>query len=145
MKSSIKSKDKEVKMEIEYGYCHCGCGRKTDLWGSSDANRGRVRGEPCKYCIGHHPRNYKPLGSTSISRGRTQIKTKMGWKPLSRYRAEKKIGRILKKGEVVHHIDSDRSNDDPSNIQICFRSEHRSIHAKLRKQQWLESIKEESR
>jgi len=32
--------------------------------------------------------------------------------------AENKIGRFLKYGEVVHHRDQNRSNNDPSNLLI---------------------------
>jgi hypothetical protein len=32
---------------------------------------------------------------------------------------EKKIGRRLKPGEIVHHIDGDSTNDDPENLCVC--------------------------
>ena len=32
--------------------------------------------------------------------------------------AEKKLGRPLVEGEVVHHIDGSKTNNDPSNLQI---------------------------
>ena len=39
--------------------------------------------------------------------------------------AEKKIGRKLKKEEVVHHLDGDSTNDDPDNLYVCKnQSEH---------------------
>lgn len=36
----------------------------------------------------------------------------------ARYVLEKKIGRPLRKGETVDHIDEDKTNDKPSNLQI---------------------------
>jgi hypothetical protein len=40
---------------------------------------------------------------------------------------EKKLGRYLEKGEVVHHIDGNRLNNDPLNLEL---HESRSSHAK---------------
>ena len=44
---------------------------------------------------------------------------------------EKKIGRKLKKGEIVHHLDGDFTNDDPDNLYIC---ENQSKHMLLENQ-----------
>lgn len=33
--------------------------------------------------------------------------------------AEKRLGRKLKKGEVVHHKDGNQHNNKPSNLQVC--------------------------
>lgn len=41
---------------------------------------------------------------------------------------ENKIGRSLQSGEYVHHIDGDKSNNDPSNLQLVTQSEHAKIH-----------------
>ena len=43
--------------------------------------------------------------------------------------AEQKIGRHLTKGEVVHHIDHNRSNNSPDNLLIfASKSDHSSFH-----------------
>lgn len=43
--------------------------------------------------------------------------------------AENKIGRPLKKGEVVHHIDGDYRNNDPDNLMVLpSQAEHCKIH-----------------
>ena len=34
--------------------------------------------------------------------------------------AEKKLGRPLKKGELIHHIDSNRQNNAPENIVVNY-------------------------
>lgn len=49
--------------------------------------------------------------------------------------AFKTLGRRLKKGEVVHHVDEVKSNNKHSNLVICTDSYHRSIHARTRKYQ----------
>lgn len=50
--------------------------------------------------------------------------------------AEKKIGRKLQKGEVVHHIDGDKTNNHPNNLQVMTNSEHARLHAEER---WIEA------
>jgi hypothetical protein len=47
---------------------------------------------------------------------------------------EKKIGRRLRDGEVVHHVDGDTANNDPSNLELfSSHSEHmRVAHGTLR-------------
>lgn len=42
--------------------------------------------------------------------------------------AEWKIGRALLPGEVVHHEDRNKLNNDPSNIEVMTASEHAKLH-----------------
>jgi len=42
---------------------------------------------------------------------------------------EEKIGRILDRKEIVHHIDGNPWNNSPSNLQLCKnQAEHLAIH-----------------
>lgn len=41
---------------IPPGLCQCGCGRKTRIIDSNCASRGLVKGQPRKFCRGHHSR-----------------------------------------------------------------------------------------
>lgn len=46
--------------------------------------------------------------------------------------AERILGRPLKKGEIVHHVDGDKRNNNPENIQVFpSQTEHARYHAKL--------------
>ena len=47
--------------------------------------------------------------------------------------AELKLGRYLKEGEVAHHIDLNKSNNDFSNIVVLSKGDHTKVHAKIRK------------
>ncbi len=49
-----------------------------------------------------------------------------------RYIMEQKLGRLLKKGEVVHHLDGNRHNNDPENLEVCSASSHPKKHARGR-------------
>lgn len=41
---------------------------------------------------------------------------------------EKMLGRKLRKGEIVHHVDSDKQNNDPKNLQVMTQAEHAKLH-----------------
>ena len=45
-----------------------------------------------------------------------------------RLAAESKLGRRLLAGEQVHHIDENRQNNDPSNLEVVTIAEHRVHH-----------------
>jgi hypothetical protein len=45
---------------------------------------------------------------------------------------EKEICRKLKVGEVVHHIDGDKSNNDISNLKLMSNSDHAKLHSLAR-------------
>ncbi len=50
--------------------------------------------------------------------------------------AEKKIGRPLKPGEVVHHKNSKRQDNRARNIEVLDgHSKHATLHASLRRQE----------
>lgn len=42
--------------------------------------------------------------------------------------AEQKYGREIKKDEVVHHIDGNKTNNSIDNLVIVSRAEHMEIH-----------------
>jgi len=50
--------------------------------------------------------------------------------------AEKKIGGRIGRGRVVHHIDGNKQNNQPSNLRVMSRSDHSSLHAKKRRWFW---------
>lgn len=43
---------------------------------------------------------------------------------------ESLIGRRLYYNECVHHVDHDKTNNNPENLQLMTRSEHAKLHAK---------------
>jgi hypothetical protein len=45
--------------------------------------------------------------------------------------AEETLGRRLKRGECVHHLDGDKSNNRRSNLLICTNSYHRWLHERM--------------
>ncbi|MEG4248680.1 HNH endonuclease [Microcoleus sp. Pol10D4] len=54
---------------------------------------------------------------------------------LHRMVAEQSINRKLNTGEVVHHLDEDKSNNSPENLVICSSSSvHRCYHVRSLRQ-----------
>ena len=66
-----------------------------------------------------------------------KCKKHFGWMYEHRYVAEQKIGRHLKVDEEVHHIDHNRMNNSPENLEVLTSFEHRKLHgveySKMRK------------
>lgn len=45
--------------------------------------------------------------------------------------AEEMLNRKLEKGEVVHHIDGQKTNNDPNNLWVTSSAKHRQAHNSL--------------
>ena len=67
-------------------------------------------------------------GDVQRDRGRGKTYRKVGGRHEHRIIAEAMIRRPLLKDEVVHHIDRNVRNNDPSNLMILTRSEHMREH-----------------
>jgi len=44
---------------------------------------------------------------------------------------EQELGRKLKRGEVVHHIDGNNRNDTPSNLMLLGRDKHTALEREI--------------
>lgn len=84
------------------------------------------------------------FGRRSFGRRRTSLKTRTNssgyqqfkdprsgsWELTHRRVAEKAVGGPIFAGREVHHIDGNKNNNQPSNLQIVSKAEHRRIHSK---------------
>ena len=66
----------------------------------------------------------KPNGYVEVTRGPNKGRM------VHRVVAEEAIGRPLRGDEVVHHLDHNKHNNDPSNLEVMSRASHTSLHRK---------------
>lgn len=74
------------------------------------------------------PEVRKKVGDVQRDRGEGKSYRKLNNRHEHRVVAEQKIGRPLRKDEVVHHIDGNKRNNSSDNLMICSRAEHARIH-----------------
>jgi len=89
------------------------CGKKLD---SSFARHKKYPNAMCDKCR----KVAIPYGTTRAGwGGYVEIKTKNGWMLEHRYVMGLKIGRPLRRSEIVHHIDGNPSNNKIENLVLC--------------------------
>lgn len=79
----------------------------------------------------------KPDGYVMLRMVGHHLANKQGYVREHRLVMEQKIGRRLKPGEVVHHIDGNRSNNDPDNLELfASNGEHLRVSRAGRVPNW---------
>ncbi len=68
------------------------------------------------------------LRNARLGAGEGKSYTKTYGRHTHRVVAEQMLGRPLQKGEIVHHIDGNKRNNDPSNLMVMTQSEHCRLH-----------------
>lgn len=117
------------KIDFEYyervGYKNIVCSRACN--GQHQKNIGN---RPPAYRGDKHP-SWKGGRSIHLVHGRTPYwRINVDGKRVyeHRYVMERKLGRKLSPHEIVHHIDHDSTNNNPSNLQLMTWSEHTLHH-----------------
>ena len=79
------------------------------------------------------PETRAKLRDAQLGKGEGLTYTKTYGRPTHRAVAEQILGRPLRPGEVVHHIDGNKLNNDPSNLMVfASQSEHAKYHMMLK-------------
>ena len=79
------------------------------------------------------PETRAKLRESRLGSGRGLTYEKTYGRHTHRVVAEQQLGRPLRSDEIVHHIDGNKRNNNPSNLRVMTRSEHASLHARLNK------------
>lgn len=73
------------------------------------------------------------LRKAKLNKGNNTTYTKYYGKHEHRVVAERILGRTLRDGEIVHHRDGDKRNNNPENLVVfSSQSEHAKFHAEFR-------------
>lgn len=75
----------------------------------------------------------RKLREVRLDSGTGKTYTKTYGRHTHRVVAEQMLGRPLRPGEIVHHVDGDKRNNDPSNLMVfASQAEHARYHAMLK-------------
>jgi len=80
------------------------------------------------------PETREKLRNAHLGKGSGKTYTKFYGKHEHRIVAEQKLGRKLLPGEIVHHIDENKKNNHPDNIQIFSSQSEHAKHHMLKRQ-----------
>ena len=76
-------------------------------------------------------RENAPIWGEALRYGGNRVGyVKLNGRHMHRVVAERMLGRALREGEIVHHLDRNKQNNDPSNLRVMTQSEHISQHRK---------------
>lgn len=78
--------------------------------------------------INNDKKHLESRANTLRGKGSGKGYTKVNGVHRHRLVAEEKLGRKLLPGEIVHHKDGNKRNDDPENLEVMTQSEHIREH-----------------
>ena len=124
--------------------CKCGCGEATRLSTKTNSKLGHIKGKPIDYINGHNGRGensgrwkggeYTRKDGYVFANCRSHPRVGPNCQmPKHILIAEAVLGKYLPLKSVVHHVDSNPSNNSTSNLVICENNNyHKLLHQRTR-------------
>lgn len=133
-----------VKKLHSYGDVLCsrdGCGERARWagWCGKHAMRVKRYGNPDHLTTEDERRLLSRIAQPKLGKLKTTTYPKFLGRHLHRQVAEQKLGRPLRSNEIVHHIDENKHNNNPDNLEVLIDQSHhirrhsRSSNGKLRR------------
>lgn len=120
--------------------CHCGCGGMTSrVWVKGHNRKGHPIKNRYQRPRGREPRIIDAFGYVMIYRPDHPFGDRHNYVREHRLVVEQRIGRFLKKEEVVHHKNGNRQDNTDSNLQLMLKIEHDRLTARVSERCTLES------
>lgn len=134
------------------GLCMCGCGERTPIATYTFGRRGIYKGLPLRYIRGHQ--QFARRGQKSHAWKGGTYTTHMGY--IAQYAPEHPnnnggyvlqhrlvmesvLGRLLTKDECIHHVNGNKTDNRPENLQVVTPSEHGRHHFDDTITKWVKS------
>ena len=96
-----------------------------------------TKGSNSRYCLpcwrktGPEENGYRFVCKGKTNKGYVYLKDQNEYRMEHVVKAERALGRRLKKGEVVHHINGIKSDNRNCNLLICTNSYHHWLHGEM--------------